>query len=222
MSKKQKAIDLIEQHGALLVFPIDNRPEPKSLWICLHPRTKMKWEWDSGGDDRVANLWALREELSRSDEVVYTKWYRGRATFFSKQCFTDFLTVVREASSNEPLTPAAQELLDALQENSPLSTKALKLATDLRGRDNEPTYVRALKELWERLLIVGYGEFDDGAFPSLGMGAANSLFEELVSKAESQTSAAAKKRIESVSSKDSLFLKFLGQLIQKWNPTRRN
>ena len=36
-----------------------------------------------------------------------------------------------------------------------------------------------MRELWERLLIVGVGEVDDGAFPSLAVGATEVLFEEL-------------------------------------------
>ncbi len=36
-----------------------------------------------------------------------------------------------------------------------------------------------MSELWMRLLIVGYGERDDGAFPPLLVGASQLLFEDL-------------------------------------------
>jgi len=63
--------------------------------------------------------------------------------------------------------------------NSPLSTKQLKMLTDLQGRVNEGAYNRAMSELFNRLLIVGFGEVDDGAFPSLAVGATELLYEEL-------------------------------------------
>jgi hypothetical protein len=175
--KTRDAIAAIEKHGALLVYPIDNRPEPLSLWSVFYPRRPMRWEWDDDGDDRVAKLWHLRAELSASSKVVYAKWFRGRATFFSREVFTALL-----AAFGKPpyLSREARSLLDALSLDSPLSTKQLKRATELTGRLNEPTYERAMKELWSRFLIVGFGEVDDGAFPSLAVGATQVIFEDLV------------------------------------------
>jgi hypothetical protein len=173
--KLTRAVAAIEKHGALLVYPIDNRKDPLSLWSVFHPRTPMRWEWDQDGDDRVSRLWHLRAELSASGKVVYAKWFRGRATFFSREVFTAFLA----AGSRPYLGPEARSLLEALSLDSPLSTKQLKRATGLTGRLMEPAYERAMKELWSRFLIVGYGEVDDGAFPSLAIGASAVLFEDL-------------------------------------------
>jgi hypothetical protein len=170
-------IDAINRHGCLLVFPIDNRKEFASLWGDFYPKTEMRWEWDEDGDDRVARLWHLRAELSSSNEVVYTKWFRGRATFFSRPVFTALLRLL--GSTELGLSREARAILDTLKLDSPLSTKALKRATDLQGRFMESAYQRALKELWSRMLIVGYGEVDDGAFPSLAIGATQLVFEEL-------------------------------------------
>lgn len=81
------------------------------------------------------------------------------------------------------LSPTARLILDTLEEDSPLSTKQLKMMTDLRGKDNEPIYNKSLKELFKRFLIVGYGEVDDGAFPSLAVAATKSIYEDLWLKA---------------------------------------
>lgn len=164
----------------LLTFPIDNAPEPQSLWSVAYPKSKMRWEWDESGDDRVARLWHLREELSRSEVVVYTKWYRGRATFFSRDIFAALLAdCLAEPNVFKSLSHEAKDILEILEGNSPLSTKELKRASGLNGRANEARYQRALKELWSRFLIVGFGEVDEGAFPSLAVGATKVLFEEL-------------------------------------------
>lgn len=180
----------IEKHGMLLVYPIAGASEPPSLWSVAYPRVKMRWEWDDDGDDRVARLWHLREELSTSGEVVYAKWFRGRATFFSRDIFRALLaTFLQYAEALPPLSRDARTLLEALEDNSPLSTKQLKRAAGLEGRLNEPAYTRGMKELWTRLLIVAFGEVDEGAFPSLAIGATRLLFEDLYREAEALTAA---------------------------------
>ena len=61
----------------MLVFPVNNRKDIASLWNEFFPRKKMRWEWDETGDNNVAELWQLRERLSISNQVVYSKWFRG-------------------------------------------------------------------------------------------------------------------------------------------------
>lgn len=178
-----RAVQAINDNGVLLVFPIANRKEPASIWSVLYPRSKMRWEWDDAGDGRLASLWRLKEELSRSGLVVYTKWYQGRATFFSREKYVQFAAAAR--SGRNPmagLSAPARLILEVLQSDSPLSTKQIKRATDLVGKVLEPTYSKGLKELWNRFLIVGFGEVDDGAFPSLAVGAVSLLFEQLWSE----------------------------------------
>jgi hypothetical protein len=174
--KKQKAIQAIEQEGILLVYPIKNSPEPDSLWAHLWPRSKMIWEWDADADHKVSDLWLLKEELSRSNKVVYAKWYQNRATFFSKEAFVNMMAFQR---SDAPLSSESQVILEALEMDSPLSTKQLKEIADLQGRYMESTYNRAMKTLWQRLLIVAFGEIEDSSFPSTAVGATQTLFEPL-------------------------------------------
>lgn len=184
MSKlRDKAIQSINEKGILLVYPIDNRPAPASIWGELYPRTKMRWEWDSEGDAKVASLWHLREELSRSRQVVYSKWYQGRATFFSRPLFTAIYCLSRKWQSKK-WTRESSEILEALKLDSPLSTRQIKEAVGLQGKLLESTYEKAMKPLWQHFDIVGYGEIEDSSFPSLAVGATTTLFEDLVQKAE--------------------------------------
>ena len=174
------AVARIERHGILLVFPIENRPEPRSLWSELYPGTRMRWEWDSEGDHRVGEVWHLRERLARSGKVVYAKWFRGRATLFSKGVFRAMLASLNAAGDLRfGLSPRAAAILELLEDDSPQSTKELRLRADMQGRANEAAYTRALRELWARMLVVGAGEVADGAFPSLAIGATRLLFEDL-------------------------------------------
>lgn len=175
----KKAIQAINKQGTLLVYPLQNRAEPRSLWSELYPRSQMRWVWDENGDDRVAKIWALRAELSSSRQVVYAKWFQGRATFFSLELFTHLLAYLNAEPPKGDLSRDSEQLLDLLRLDSPLSTKQLKAAAALEGRLLEPTYNKAINPLWRRLRIVGFGEFDDSSFPSLGIGATELLFEDL-------------------------------------------
>lgn len=201
----KKAIQLIEKHGVLLVFPIHNKAEPASIWSQFFPKEKMRWEWDEDGDNRVADLWHLRTELSQSGKVVYAKWCQGRATFFSRRIFPAFL---KRLNQNAKLSHSAQSVFNLLLEESPLSTKELKKRAKLQGRWQEAAYNKVLKELWTRLLLVGYGEVDDGAFPSLNIGATELLFEDLYRESKKISEGEAISRL-SVLGEESLFYKAL-------------
>jgi hypothetical protein len=140
----------------------------------------MVWDWNDEGDEHVWKMWQLMKRLSDCREVVYSKWYQGRATFFSPELFTAMLATRRSHHvARHELSETARVLFEVLENNSPLSTKQLKALTDLRGRENEAAYSRGMKELFQKLLIVGFGEVDDGAFPSLAVGATELLFEDL-------------------------------------------
>ncbi len=204
--KAKDAIKHINKEGILLVYPIHNKIEPKSLWSEFYPKSKMKWEWDTGGDDRVASLWHLREELSRSDKVLYVKWYQGRATFFSKEIFTAMLRLLNQEAKF--FSEDARRILEVLELNSPSSTKELKKICEMSGKANERRFEKALKELWQRLQIVGYGEKDDGAFPSLCVGATKVIFENVWNEAVGLSEKDAWKRLAQFAN-DSLIYKFV-------------
>lgn len=195
--KVDRVRKIVDEVGIALVYPIEGKKLP-SLWSELYPRVKMDWAWDEDADPRVAELWHLREELARSGEVAYAKWFQGRATFFSLEIFHAMLGAFEAAGDPfRALPDEAITILESLRERSPQSTKELKASTDLRGRDHERAFTRATKALWARLLIVGVGEQADGAFPSLLFGATELIFEDIWRK-RAKVPAPAKKKLEDV------------------------
>lgn len=180
-----EAVEHIERHGILLVYPIDNRAEPKSLWSCLHPRSEMRWAWDETADPRVVELWHLRERLARTKRVVYGKWYRRRATFFSHEAFVGLLSSLDRIGALDPETlgDEARTILELLEEDSPQTTRRVRSAAGLTGKLLEGAFLRALDELWQRGLIVGLREEADGGFPSLAVGPTKNVFEDLWARA---------------------------------------
>lgn len=184
-----QACKAIDKHGLLLVFPIKNQKEPLSLWQHFYPKSEMRWVWDEDGDNRVSQMWHGMKKLSVDKRVVYSKWYQGRATFFSRDTFLalrSFMSPQRQRLSRQAL-----DILDLLETDSPLSTKQIKKMTDLQGKDNERVYNKAMKSLFEQLWIVGFGEVDDGAFPSLAVGAAALLYEDLCAQTQTPQKAEA-------------------------------
>lgn len=206
---QKTAIAKINTRGILLVFPINNKKEPLSLWSEFYPRTPMRWEWNEDGDDRVGQLWGLMKKLSDSTTVVYSKWYQGRATFFSRELFTALVCVSMPYFSDPEVSRTGRDLLECLESDSPLSTKELKKLTELRGKENEKFYNRGMKELFSKFLIVAFGEVDDGAFPSLAVGATRNLYEDIFNQAQEMKKSQARKIIDQYMPEGSLFRKYL-------------
>ncbi len=173
------AIKKINEAGILLVYPIKNKDHPSSLWSSIYPRSKMNWSWDGDADSRVAKIWLLMKSLSDCGEVIYTKWYKNRATFISKRLFLNLLAYSNQNRKQIKLSPVANEIYDSLLSDSPLSTKALKKIIGLVGRDFNSEYEKAMRELYKNFFIVSFGEVNDGAFPSNAVGATQLLFEDL-------------------------------------------
>lgn len=180
----EKAVEKVEANGILLVYPIKNEKNPASLWYALYPRSKMFWDWSDDGDGRVAELWHLRTKLSESREVVYAKWFQDRATVFSREIFTAMLKLMNVPALENTLSERASGLYQLLLDDSPQSPRRLRADLDLEGKFYEKHYNQASRDLWRKLLIVGFGEVEDGAFPSLAIGATKLLFEDLWMDAE--------------------------------------
>jgi hypothetical protein len=212
MQKKMlpaNAVARIDANGVLLVFPVNNRELPLSLWSEFFPKTPMVWSWNEDSDGRVSVMWGLMKRLSDCREVVYSKWYQGRATFFSRELFTAMLCLrCFQSDPRRGLSETARTLLDVLENNSPLSTRLLKELTDLQGRIHEAEYSRAMKDLFTRFLIVGFGEVNDGAFPSLAVGATELLFDDLWRKGEEMSLRKAQITLDRLMPKESNFRRY--------------
>jgi len=209
----KKEITFINKHHALLVFPIKNKNEPLSLWQVLYPRSKMRWEWTEDADNRVVRLWHSKEELSRSGQVVYSKWYKGKATFFSKELFTYLLALNETAKLYEEILNNKHNsqmeiklLLEAVDQDSPLSTKQVKVACGLQGKLLESRFNKVSRFLWQNFCLVAYGEIEDSSFPSLGYASPKIMFEDLWIESQKISPAKAKTEIEKLLKDQPAFL----------------
>lgn len=212
--KLARAVSIIDKLGIVLVYPIDNKAEPPSLWSALHPRSEMRWAWDADADPRVAALWHLRERLAQSSDVAYAKWFRGRATFFSLPVFHALVGRLVEAGDLFAGLPhEATSILERLRELSPRSTKEIRAEAGLRGRPFESLFTHAMKALWARLLIVGTGEVPDGAFPSLAVAATEMMFEDIWN-ARAEVPTSARKTLDDALTRSPVFARELARSLK--------
>jgi len=216
----KKAIQALEKKGILLVFPIRNAKNPPSLWYEFFPKTKMRWEWDDSGDSRLGDLWRLKDELSSSGKVVYTKWYKNSATFLSFECFEALYKLLSDKDFYQNPSTQSLKIHQRLLENSPVSSKTLRKEFKENQGWKSNLLDKYLKDLWQRLWIVGYGEVDDGAFPSLALAASSLMFEAQVKKASKLKSKEALSILEKRLGKDSLFLTQLHKIQWSKMPDR--
>lgn len=219
MSKRyRKALAAIDEQHVLLVYPIENAREPRSLWHCLHPRSPMRWDWSEDADQRVVDLWHLKDDLCLERRVVYAKWFRGRATFFSRAIFVPILALLG-ATRAEVLrrNGTASRIYEELLDNSPQTPRRLRQAADLTGSHNRSDYERGLKLLWEQLVVVGTGEVDEGQFPALAIGATRHVFEDLWEEADGLAPRDAEERCRRLLPAESPFSRFLDRLVRKFS-----
>lgn len=219
MSKRyQKALAAINEQQVQLVYPIKNAREPGSLWHSLHPRSAMRWDWSADADRRVVDLWHLKDDLCLGREVVYAKWFRGRATFLSRAIFVPILALLGTTRAEALRRDAnATRIYEELLENSPQTPRRLRQAVDLTGSHRRSDYEHGVKLLWEQLLIVGTGEVDEGQFPALAMGATRHIFEDLWEEADSVAPRDAEERCRRLLPAASPFSSFLDRLMRKFS-----
>jgi len=217
MSKRyQKALAAINERHVQLVYPIQNAREPRSLWHSLHPRSAMRWDWSEDADQRVVDLWHLKDDLCLGREVVYAKWFRGRATFFSRAIFVPILALLGTTRAEALRRNAnASRLYAELLDNSPQTPRRLRQAVDLVGSHNRGDYERGVKLLWEQLVIVGTGEVDEGQFPALAMGATRHILEDLWEEAAGMEPRDAEARCQALLPAASPFSRFLDRLMRR-------
>ena len=212
--KLARAVSIVDRLGIALVYPIDNAPQPPSLWSAAYPRSAMAWSWNEDSDPRVAEIWHLRARLASSSQVAYAKWFRGRATFFSLPVFHALLgRLARAGNMMVGLPHESIELLERLREISPRSTKELRAEVGLKGKPFEILFTHAMKALWARLLIVRIGEVADGAFPSLAVSATEMMFEDLWS-GRSAVAPDAEAKLAEVLERSPLFAKELARSVK--------
>lgn len=125
------------------------------------------------------------------------------------------LAYTKNWRENSKWNSASQDIYDLLENDSPLSTKLIKKHTSLIGKDFNAEYERAMRFLFQRLLIVSFGEAEDGAFPSSAIGASNLLFEDLWRQSAKIKPKQAEVIIDHYMPKGSMTRKFLDAMMTK-------
>lgn len=163
MNRIQKCLSFINEQGVVSVFPA--KSSMPSLWKFLHPRSKFSWVWDENGDDKVAKLWWLKNEIAASRKVLYGRFFSNQPVFVSlKQA-----KALQKKVQKKPLTELEQHILESLELNSPQTLRILKREAKRQGMEYlRSQWHQALLTLQKQFLISSLGDSvrEKGPMPS--------------------------------------------------------
>lgn len=204
----------INKAGVLLIFPIQNKDEPDSVWAHTYPRSKMIWDWTRDTDPKVDRIRAVLWDLVDEEKIILTKWYRDKPTIFSEDSFLYMLAYLRSAKKFQ--MRETKKVLDTLEIDSPQATQELKEACGLRGSHFKSDYNQAMRELWHRLLIVEHGEVKISHLPSTTIGSTEKTFGDIWERSLSINKKDAEKFLISKLNPENIFFKFAVNCNQKY------
>ena len=153
------AVRFIDAVGFCLLFPVKNVLLP-SLYYAMTRRIPITW------DKYTVKLWEWKDELPRRRRALYTKYFRGRGTFFSRAMLANFLALrggSARIAGHETFYSAgkvshdARTLWQTLAEHGPLATLELRHACKLDSKAGNTRFKKAILELQCLLVVTHFG-----------------------------------------------------------------
>ena len=101
-------------------FSLEDLVEPE-FWYDGFSDKEIKWP-----------AWSWREEIAKEKSLIYGKFFRGKAGFISKECFSDFCNYRRQGYDYDALyddglmKKTDKEMVDFLNDSGPMLTSQMK------------------------------------------------------------------------------------------------
>lgn len=169
VSTKRQALSFINEVGFCFAFKSENSELP-CLWHAAcgmrHPVMPRHTHHDPG----ISFVWEMKNVLPAEKKIYYGKLLRQRPMMVSLEYFPYFFTLSqRNGHKGEyekefgggRLTRTARDIMEALSDSSPQTTKGLKLATGHHLRGERVKFDRAMAELQEKMFLVKVAELYD-------------------------------------------------------------
>lgn len=170
---KKQAQRFVDSVGFCFLFQSENSELP-CLWnaVCgmrdaVPPKRSQRDPYFSLRSD-------LKSILPDGRRVYYGKILQGRLTVISLEFLPYFFALSPRLGKRDEyidefkhgrLTPAAKEIMDALQDTSPQGTKGLKLAVGCSARHWNAGFEKAIGELQSKMFIANVTrEYDPSTF----------------------------------------------------------
>ncbi len=169
LSARDEAVDFVNQRGFVLFWPIKGITFP-SLWTAVAGDRPVADEHDDPGHV----TWGWKDALLGSRVWYYAKALRKRSTMISQQVVPYFYALTENYGSPEEdyltlyeqgrLTQEAKAIYEALLDQGPLDTIALRKAARLSSKESDSRFNKALVDLQVDFKILPVGVTQAGAW----------------------------------------------------------
>jgi hypothetical protein len=158
---ERTALQFVDDVGFCLVFT-DRTQQLPCLWVAVCGRRNPVFPEHSHYDPEWVLTWNLKDLLPAKRRVYYGKLLLGKPSMVSLVYFPDFYALhgpahdeqYRYDYENGVLSRPAKQIIDALVERHPQTTKELKRRTRLDASRNRPIFDQAITDLQRRLYIT--------------------------------------------------------------------
>jgi Winged helix DNA-binding domain len=158
---ERTALQFIDDVGFCLAFTNRTQQLP-CLWVAVCGRRDPVFPEHSHHDPELMLTWHLKDLLPAKRRVYYGKLILGKPSMVSLAHFPDFYAVhgpahgeqYRDDYDDGLLSRAAKQIMDALGEQHPQTTKELKRRTRLDASKSRTVFDRAIAELQRKLYIT--------------------------------------------------------------------
>ncbi len=169
LSARDEAVDFVNQRGFVLFWPIKGITFP-SLWTAVAGDRPVADEHDDPGHV----TWGWKDALLGSRVWYYAKALHKRSTMISQQVVPYFYALTENYGSPEEdyltlyeqgrLTQEAKAIYEALLDQGPLDTIALRKAARLSSKESDSRFNKALVDLQVDFKILPVGVTQAGAW----------------------------------------------------------
>jgi hypothetical protein len=158
---ERTALQFVDDVGFCLVFTNRTQHLP-CLWVAVCGRRDPIFPEHSHHDAELMLTWNLKDRLPAKRRLYYGKLLLGKPSMVSLAHFPDFYALHGPAHDEQYLydyedgllSRAAKQIMDALVERHPQTTKELKLSTHLAASKSRPIFDQAIAELQRKLYIT--------------------------------------------------------------------
>jgi hypothetical protein len=169
ISTREQAVDFVNQRGFILFWPIKDIIFP-SLWTAVAGNRPVADEHDDPGHV----TWGWKDALLGSQAWYYAKALRKKSTMISLLVVPYFYALTENYGSPEEdyltlyeqgrLTQEAKAIYEALLDQGPLDTIALRKAARLTSKDSDSRFNKALVDLQVDFKILPVAVSQAGAW----------------------------------------------------------
>ena len=169
VNNKRQALSFINDVGFCFAFKSENSELP-CLWHAACGTRAPVMPEHTHHDPAISFVWEMKNVLPAEGKIYYGKLLKKRPMMVSLAYLPFFYVLARRTGLRGEyereflkgrLTATARDIMDALNDSFPQTTKGLKLATGNHLKSSRVHFDRAIAELQETMFIVKVAELND-------------------------------------------------------------